>query len=90
MTLFKEDGASLVRTFPITANSRLNVPVGASEADGGFGPAIAGQRFGCVVESLVPAGGTVPAQVVVERAMYSNANGVIWAAGTNAAATKLP
>ena len=90
VTLFKEDGTSLVKTYPIAANSRLNVPVGASEADGGFGPAIAGQRFGCVVESLVPTGGTVPAQVVVERAMYANANGVVWAAGTNAAATKLP
>ena len=29
-------------------------------------------------------------QIVVERAMYSNANGVVWAAGTNALATRLP
>ena len=33
--------------------------------------------------------GATPAQIVVERAMYSNANGVIWAAGTNALATRL-
>ena len=39
-----------------------------------------------MVESL----GATPAQIVVERAMYSNANGVVWAAGTNALATKLP
>jgi hypothetical protein len=28
--------------------------------------------------------------IAVERAMYSNANGQFWAAGTNAAATRLP
>jgi hypothetical protein len=44
------------------------------------------KRYGIIVESL---GGT-PAQVVVERAMYSSANGVVWAAGTNSVATKLP
>ena len=65
------------------------MPVGAPEDVGGFGSAIAGLRFGCVVESLVATGGTLPAQIVVERAMYSNAGGVVWAAGTNAAATKL-
>jgi hypothetical protein len=27
-------------------------------------------------------------QIVVERAMYSDANGVVWAAGTDALATK--
>ncbi len=31
-----------------------------------------------------------PAQIVVERAMYSNSGGVHWAAGTNALATRLP
>ena len=38
-----------------------------------------------IVESL----GGAPVQIVVERAMYSDANGVNWAAGTNALATKL-
>jgi hypothetical protein len=38
-----------------------------------------------VVESLGP----TPVQIVVERAMYSNAGGVQWAAGTNALATRL-
>jgi len=37
------------------------------------------------VDSL---GGT-PAQLVVERAMYSNAGGVVWSAGTAAVATRL-
>jgi len=48
-------------------------------------PSSAGRRFGVLVESL----GTTPAQLVVERAMYSDAAGVKWAAGTNALATKL-
>ena len=38
-----------------------------------------------VIESI----GTNPVQVVVERAMYSDAAGVFWAAGSNAVATKL-
>jgi hypothetical protein len=38
-----------------------------------------------MVESL----GATPAQIVVERAMYMNAGGVVWAAGTNALGTKL-
>ena len=50
-----------------------------------FGEAV-GKRFGMLVESI----GVTPAQIVVERAMYSDANGVNWAAGTNALATKLP
>ena len=49
-------------------------------------PRPSGKRFGMLVESI----GATPAQIVVERAMYSDANGVNWAAGTNALATKLP
>ena len=55
------------------------MPVGA------FFPQAATRRFGAVVESL----GTTPAQIVVERAMYWDAAGQAWAAGTNALATKL-
>ena len=44
-----------------------------------------GTRFSAVVESL----GATPAQIVVERAMYWNAGGVIWAAGSNLLATRL-
>ena len=55
------------------------MPVGA------FFQQAAGKRFGAIVESL----GTTPAQIVVERAMYWDAAGQRWAAGTNALATKL-
>ncbi len=49
-----------------------------------FGSVVEGKRFGAIVEC-----GTTPAQIVVERAMYWNAGGVSWAAGTNAPAVKL-
>jgi hypothetical protein len=77
--LFDDGTAPLTRTFPLKANSRANV---APAAD--F-PATVGKRFGILIESI----GTTPAQIVVERAMYSDAEGVHWAAGTNALATKL-
>ncbi|AMY12425.1 hypothetical protein LuPra_05700 [Luteitalea pratensis] len=80
VTVLWEDGtAPLTRTFPLAANSRSNV---APAAD--F-PETVGKRFGMLIESI----GTTPAQIVVERAMYSDADGVRWAAGTNALATKL-
>ena len=45
------------------------------------------RKFGALVESLPTANGT--ALIVVERAMYSTANGIWWAAGTDAVATKI-
>ena len=48
-------------------------------------PMSSGRRFSATIERL----GTTPAQIVVERAMYWNAAGQVWAAGTNALATKL-
>ncbi len=78
MLLF-EDGTSTEKTFTLSPNSRFNIDV-QSEF-----PSAAGRRFGAVIESL----GSAPAQIVVERAMYSNAGGVTWEAGTNALATRL-
>jgi hypothetical protein len=80
VTIAFEDGATTERVFALNPTSRFNVPVGRDF------PEAAGRRFGAIVESL----GAVPAEIVVERAMYSNANGVSWAAGTNALATRLP
>ena len=79
VTLLFEDGTSADRTFPVTARSRFNV-----DARSEF-PNAMNKRFGAIVESQ----GTTPVQLVVERAMYWNALGRSWAAGTNALATKL-
>jgi hypothetical protein len=79
VTLTFEDGTQATKDFGLGANSRLNVPVSFEF------PAANGKRFGAVVESL----GASPAQIVVERAMYNNAEGVLWAAGTSALGTRL-
>jgi hypothetical protein len=78
VTLFYEDGGTESKEFPLSGSSRMNVAVAAEF------PNSAGRRFGTIVEALGPA-----PQIAVERAMYSNAGGVTWAAGTNAVATKL-
>jgi hypothetical protein len=90
VTLCLEDGAPVERVLSIRANSRLNVAVGAPVDAGGFGAASRNTRFGIIVESLAAETAAVPAQLVVERATYSNAGGVVWAAGTNAIGTRLP
>jgi hypothetical protein len=79
VTLLFEDATTLTREFAVAGQSRFNVWVRAEF------PQAYGRRFGVVVES---AGGT-PAQLVVERAMYGNALGTQWAAGTNALAVRL-
>ena len=60
-------------------NSRSNVAVGVEF------PAAVGRRFGAIVDSV----GDDPAELVVERAMFNDARGVIWAAGSNALGTRL-
>jgi hypothetical protein len=79
LTLLSDSGAApRSRTYTVPANSRFTVGVHAD-----FPEVIGG--YGCLVESL----GDVPAEIVVERAMYSDSGGVFWAAGTNVLATKM-
>jgi hypothetical protein len=64
----------------VPPNSRTTIPMQSVAG-------LAGTRFGVLVESVE----TTPlAQLVVERAMYWNAGGVTWAAGTNLLATPVP
>jgi uncharacterized repeat protein (TIGR01451 family) len=79
VTLLFEDGTTTAESFTLPANSRVNVAVAVDI------PEANGRRFGAIVEST----GGPPAQIVVERAMYSNSGETIWAAGTNAVATRL-
>ena len=85
VTLLFEDGTpAAVQTFALLANSRRTIypPLDFAAAL----PAGTPRRYGAIIESVGP----TPAQIVVERAMYSNDTaGVAWAAGTNAVATKL-
>ena len=80
VTLLFEEGTSVERTFTVAPRSRFNVDVRTEFA------AALDRRFGALVESQ----GASTAQLVVERAMYWNASGQDWAAGTNALATRLP
>jgi hypothetical protein len=75
----REPGRSprtVTKTFQVRANSRLTVALPGPDV-----PELADETFG----ALITAG-----DIVVERAMYSSVNGQIWAAGTNAPATRLP
>ena len=60
----------------VEPRSRLNVHVNSLP--------LLDPTFGIVVEVLNDVG------IFVERALYSDANGVVFAAGTNALATRLP
>jgi hypothetical protein len=80
VTVMLESGAPVSKLVTLPANSRTNVDIGYTF------PELRNARFGVVIESL----GTTPAPLVVERAIYTDAGGVSWAAGTNALATKLP
>ena len=58
--------------------SRFNVDAGT------VAPELQDETFGALIEVTNGVG------ISVERAMYSNALGQFWAAGTNALATRLP
>jgi Tol biopolymer transport system component len=78
VTLLEEGGTPTQVIVDLQASSRVNVPVS------GLLPPSAGgrRRFGALVESN-------GVEIVVERAMYSNAGGITWGAGTAALGTKL-
>ncbi|MBA2353203.1 MAG: hypothetical protein H0V80_00895 [Acidobacteria bacterium] len=78
--LLFEDAPPIERIVTVPGSSRANIAVQTDFAEA------AGRRFAAVVESV----GTVPLALVVERAMYTDAGGVVWASGTNALATRLP
>jgi hypothetical protein len=89
VTALGEDGTAPWADRDMPANSRTTIWMGGATvtADSPFGGILEGKKFGAIVESVSTADGT--AAIVVERAMYSNANGVVWAAGTDVVATKL-
>ena len=80
VTLVFDDGSTLARNLPIAPAARLTVPIGT------IFPDAAGRRFSITVESAGP----TPLALVVERASYSDAGGVKWAAGTAVAASPMP
>ena len=80
VTLAFDDGSTLARNLPIAPAARLTIPIGT------VFPGAAGRHFAITVESA----GSTPLALVVERASYSDAGGVRWAAGTAVAASPMP
>jgi hypothetical protein len=72
-------GAPITKRFIVPPTSRFTVAITGPGSDV---PELANESFGATLESTQP--------IMVERAMYSDANGIVWAAGTNATATRLP
>lgn len=87
ITLLFEIGAAASQEFTVAGNSRLSVPILTTDlpANPAYMRVPRGTRFSAVIESL----GVTPAQIVVERAMYWNAQGQLWSAGSDLLATKL-
>ena len=77
--LHLQGGGTATKTLTVPPNSRSNVWVRVDF------PTSVGKEFATIVEST----GATPAQLVVESAIYVNAGGVPFAAGTNALATRL-
>jgi hypothetical protein len=92
-TLLFEDGTTATREDVVPADSRRTVWISVAPfLDAQGQPAqVVGRRFGIVVDSVTDpvAGPATPTPIVVERAMYWDAAGERWAAGTGLVATKL-
>jgi len=77
ITFLRADGTTVMRSFTVAPVSRLTVR--ANEVT-----ELANESFGALIEVTSGPG------IFVERALYSNSQGVTFAAGTNALATRLP
>jgi hypothetical protein len=78
LTILRTTGAPIVKALVVPAGGRLTITTGPGSAV----PELADESFGATIASDVP--------VFAERALYSNANGVFWAAGSAATASPLP
>jgi hypothetical protein len=78
VTFLIEGGTPVTVTVDLLPSSRVNVPASV------YVPAASGARirFGTLIESN-------GVEIVVERAIYSDAGGITWGAGTAALGTKL-
>lgn len=78
--LFDDGGAEASREYDVLPLSRFNVAVRPEF------PEAMHRGFGAVIESVGP----MPAPIIVERAMYNDAGGQVWVAGSDALGTLLP
>jgi Domain of unknown function (DUF4394)/Calx-beta domain len=78
LRFLRTNGTTVLKTLVVPPTSRQTVSVGP----GTLVPELMDEDFGVVIDSDQP--------IAVERALYSNANGTLWAAGSDATATRLP
>jgi hypothetical protein len=78
VTYIRESGAPVVKTYTVGPTSRKNIWVNVEVSE------LVNESFGAVIEV------TNGVPIAVERAMYNTSGGVLFAAGTNATAVKLP
>jgi hypothetical protein len=76
ITYLRTNGTTVVKTYSVDPTSRFNVYVNAMV------PELNDEEFGAIIQSTQP--------IAVERALYWNALGQFWSAGTNATAARLP
>jgi hypothetical protein len=77
ITFVRETGLAVTKTFTVNPTSRFNVSTGP----GSLVPELIDERFGAIIHATSP--------IMVERAMYWNAGGEVWSAGTNVTATRI-
>jgi hypothetical protein len=78
ITFLRTTGLTVKKVFTVPAEDRMTIAVGPET----LVPELEDEEFGAIIDSTQP--------IVVERAMYLDANGVVWAAGSNATGTRLP
>jgi hypothetical protein len=78
ITYLRTDGTTVAKTYVVPPTSRYNVFVN------GLVPELVDESFG----STITVTNSVP--IFVERSLYWNSGGIVWAGGTNATATRLP
>jgi hypothetical protein len=71
-------GLPLTKTITVPPTSRKQIAIAGPGSDV---PELENEEFTVIIDATEP--------IVVERAMYSNANGIVWAAGTVATAAPL-
>lgn len=78
ITYLRVDGTTTTSHHLVPGTSRVNVAVNTEV------PALQNEAFAAKVEVSNGVG------IVVERSLYWNAGGVVWAGGTNVTATRIP
>jgi hypothetical protein len=72
----RETGGPVQKQYVVPSFARFNIDVAAMV------PELSNEAFGAFIQSTQP--------IFVERSIYSNAGGILWSAGTDATATRIP